>query len=365
MPLRLALVLALSIAGCPEAARPAPGPQEFPVASPSIGATFTREWVGQIHAIRQVELRAHHRGMVEGLGVDEGQQVSRGQLLFTISARGLEQELSKAEAAVASAVAELKAARVAAANTRLLFDNGIVSEAELELAEANVEAVAARVGEAKAEAKHASVRLSFARVQAPFDGVVNRLPHREGSLVLEDDLLTTITDTSEVFVYFRVSEQDYLEHTAMAEADRPAGVRLRLANGSDYPHAGVIDAIEGQFDKDTGTIAFRARFPNPDRILKHGATGKVVIERTDPDAVVIPQSATFEIQENIYTFTVDDDDIVHATRVVPRGRVGTQFVLERGLSPSDRIVLAGAQRLKEGAQIVAITPDVSVSVDRP
>jgi RND family efflux transporter MFP subunit len=361
----LPLALVLSIAGCQEAARPAPDPQEFPVGSPSIGATFTREWVGQIHAIRQVELRAHHRGMVEGLGVDEGQQVSGGQLLFTISARELKQELSKAEAAVASAVAELKAAQVEAANTRLLFDNRIVSESQLELAEANVEALAARVREAKAQAEHASVRLSFARVQAPFDGVVNRLPHREGSLVLEDDLLTTITDTSEVFVYFRVSEQDYLEHTSTAEADRPVGVRLELANGADYPHAGVIDAIEGEFDKSTGSIAFRARFPNPDRILKHGATGKIVIERMDPDAVVIPQSATFEIQENIYTFTVDDDDVVHATRVIPRGRVGSEFVLERGLSPTDRIVLAGAQRLKEGAQIVAIAPDVSADAPVP
>jgi membrane fusion protein (multidrug efflux system) len=359
MPRRFAIALALSLAGCREPTLPAPDAQEFPVGSPSIGATFTREWVAQIHSIRQVELRAHHRGIVEGLGVDEGQQVSRGQLLFTISAWELEQELSKAEAAVARAVAELKGARVEAANTRLLFDNGVVSETNLELAEANVEALAARVSEAKAEEAHAKVRLSFARVRAPFDGFVNRLPHREGSLVLEDELLTTITDTSEVFAYFRVSEQDYLEHTATSEADRPVNVRLRLANGADYPHAGVIDAVEGEFDKRTGTIAFRARFPNPDRILKHGATGKVIIERREPDAVVIPQSATFEIQENIYTFTVDDDDVVHATRVIPRGRIGTAFVLERGLSPTDRIVLAGTQRLKDGTQIVAIASDVA------
>jgi membrane fusion protein, multidrug efflux system len=351
------LAVALFIAGCHEAARPAPEPQEFPVGSPTVGATLTREWVGQIQAIRQVELRAHHRGMVEALGVDEGQTVSRGQLLFTINTRGLEQERLKAEAAVASANAELKAAKVEAANTRLLFDNRIVAEPELELAQAKVEALAASVREAKAEAELASVRLSFARIHAPFDGVVNRLLRREGSLVLEEDLLTTITDTSEVFVYFRVSEQDYLEYTSMAEADRPDHVRLKLANGADYPHAGVIDAIEGEFDEDTGAIAFRARFPNPDRLLKQGATGKIVIEREDPDAVVIPQSATFEIQENVYVFTVDGDDVVHATRVIPLGRVGAEFVLERGLMPTDRIVLEGAQRLKDGAQIVAIAPE--------
>jgi membrane fusion protein (multidrug efflux system) len=355
----LAVVLSIpsSIAGCHEAAPPVPDSQEYLVGRPSVGATLTREWVGQIHAIRQVELRAHHRGMVEALGVDEGQEVTRGQLLFTINTRGLEQERLKAEAAVASANAELKAAKVEAANTRLLFENRVVSEPQLELARANVEALEASVRQAKAEAEIASVRLSFARIHAPFDGVVNRLLRREGSLVLEEDLLTTITDTSEVFVYFRVSEQDYLEHASMAEADRPEHVRLELANGADYPHVGLIDAIEGEFDEGTGAIAFRARFPNPERLLKQGATGKIVIEREAPDAVVIPQSATFEIQENVYVFTVDDDDVVHATRVVPLGRVGTELVLERGLVPTDRIVLEGAQRLEDGAQIVAITPE--------
>lgn len=353
-----AVSFTLFVAGCHEgAARPAPELQELPVGSPSVGATLTQEWVGQIHAIRQVELRAHHRGMVEALGVDEGQTVSRGQLLFTINTRGLEQERLKAEAAVASANAELKAARVEAANTRLLFDNRIVSEPELELAQAKVEALAASVREAKAEAEIASVRLSFARIHAPFDGVVNRLLRREGSLVLEDDLLTTITDTSEVFVYFRVSEQDYLEYATMDEAERPDHVRLKLANGADYPHAGVIDAIEGELDESTGAIAFRARFPNPDRLLKQGATGKIVIEREAPDAVVIPQRATFEIQDNVYVFTVDGDDVVHATRVIPLARVGTELVLERGLVPTDRIVLEGAQRLKDGARIVPLAPE--------
>lgn len=353
----LVVALLTPLAGCHEAARPSPEPQEFPVGSPSVGATLTREWVGRIQAIRQVELRAYHRGMVEALGVDEGQAVTRGQLLFTIDTRGLEQERSKAKAAVARASAELKAAKVEAANTRLLFENRVVSEPELELAQANVDALAARLREAEAEAELASVQLSFAQVHAPFDGVVSRLLRREGSLVLEDDLLATITDTSEVFVYFRVSEQDYLEHAAGAEADRAERVRLELANGAAYPHPGVIDAVEGELDESTGTIGFRARFPNPDRLLKQGATGKIAIERPAPDAVVIPQSATFEIQENLYVFTVDADDVVHARRVIPRGRMGDQFVLDRGLAPTDRIVLEGTQRLEDGARIVTIAPE--------
>jgi membrane fusion protein (multidrug efflux system) len=191
--------------------------------------------------------------------------------------------------------------------------------------------------------------------------VVNRLPHREGSLVLEEDLLTTITDTSEVFVYFRVSEQDYLEHALGAQRDRPQHVRLKLANGIMYPHAGSIDAVEGEFDRSTGNIAFRARFPNPDQLLKQGASGRIVIERADTDAVVIPQSATFEIQEHVYVFTLDDEDVVHATRVFPSARLGAEFVLNSGLSPDDRIVLEGTQRLRDGARIVPVTKTAPIA----
>lgn len=356
-----ALCLASCTVGCHEVEPSVVEPQEFPVATPTEGATLTREWVGEIRAVRHVELRALHRGMIEALGVDEGEHVHRGQLLFTINARLLEQERLKAEAAVASATADVKAARVEATNTRMLFDNGVLSGPPLELAEANLEGLAARVRQAKAEAQHASERLSLARVVAPFDGVVNRLPHREGSLVLEEDLLTTITDASEVFVYFRVSEQDYLAHRSTPQADRPERVRLKLADGTLYPHAGAIDAVEGEFDKNTGSIGFRARFPNPEQLLKHGATGKIVVEREDSDAVVIPQSATFEIQEHIYVFTVDDDAVVHATRVMPSARIGADFVIESGLGPDDRIVIEGAQRLRDGAQIVPIMRNTPIA----
>lgn len=354
-------VLACVVLAC-ACDRPQPSPPEpdaFPVGVPSVGATIARELVGQIHAVRHAEFRAHHRGVVEQLEVDEGERVDKGELMFAISAKELEAEYAQAEAAIASAVAELKAAQVEAGSTRLLLNNRIASKPELELAEARVAALSARVRETKAQAEAAKVRLSFARIHAPFDGVVNRLPNKVGSLVLEDELLTTLADTSEVFLYFRISEQDYLAYVADAEAGRAERVGLRLANGEMYPHAGSIDAIEGEFDDDTGSIAFRARFPNPEGLLKHGATGKVVIEREAPDAVVIPQSATFEIQQNVYVYTVDAHDVVHATRIVPDARVGAMFVLQSGLVPTDRIVLEGAQRLRDGAQIVTLPAEAS------
>ncbi len=348
------LTFVLTSAACQQQEPPTVEPDEYPVGHPSVGARLSRELVAEIHAVRHAEFRAHHRGIVEELGIDEGEEIRGGALMYAISAKELEAERAKAEAAVAVATAELEAAQVEAANTRMLLRNEIASRPELDLAEARVAALTARVREVRAEAQQAAVRLDFARVHAPFDGVVNRLPNKVGSLVLADELITTLADTREVFAYFRVSEQDYLEHMADAEARHEERISLRLANGASYPHPGAIDAVEGEFDRETGTIAFRARFPNPERLLKHGATAKVVIERDAPDAIVVPQSATFEIQEHVYVYTVDASDVVHSTRVTPSARVGDSFVLAAGLEASDRIVLEGAQRLREGTQIVAV-----------
>jgi membrane fusion protein (multidrug efflux system) len=331
-------------------------PDEYPVGVPSVGARLSREFVAEIRAVRHAEFRAHHRGIVEELGVDEGQEIHRGALMFVISAKELEAERAKAEAAVAVAVAELRAAQVEAENTGMLRRNQVASQPELELAEARVEALAARVREARAQAQQAAVRLDFARVRAPFDGVVNRLPNKVGSLVLEDELLTTLADTTEVFAYVRLSERDYLDSMADPSARQAERIGLRLANGAEYPHPGSIDAVEGEIDRETGTIAFRARFPNPEGLLKHGATATVVIERDLPDAVVVPQRATFEIQENVYVYVVDSDAIVHAVRVTPSARLGDAFVIGAGLASTDRIVLEGAQRLRDGMQINAISP---------
>ncbi len=347
------LAVALIVSSCRETPTPSPELEEFPVGAPSVGASFSRAFVGQVQASRYVEFRARHKGVVEQLGVDEGQRVRKGQLLFAISAREFEQERSKAQAAVESASAEWRAAQVEVNNSRLLVENKVMSSAELEVAEAKLAALAAKVREAKATVSQADITLSLSRVYAPFGGVVNRIPRKVGSLVLEDELLTTLTDTSEVFVYFRVSEQEYLELAAMVEEGRREPVALVLANGSAYPHPGYVDTVESEFDKETGNISFRARFPNPDGLLKHGATGKVVVRREDPAAVVVPQSATFEVQENLYVYKVQADGLVQSIRVMPRARIQHGFVVEGGISPADRIVLQGAQRLKDGTRIVA------------
>lgn len=347
-------VLLLVIVGACRPPEPAVDEVEpYVVASARKGGVFEREYVGQVQAVQHVELRSRLKGFIESIAVDEGQRVKAGQLLLTISARELQQEVKKAHAAVESAAAELNAATIERDTTRMLAEKKVVSGPQLALAEARVVSLSAQLEQAKAHEGQAAINLSYGQVRAPFDGVLNRLPRKVGSVVAEEELLTTITNTSEVVVYFRVSEQEYLDWATRPSEERPRSVGLKLANGTPYPAEGVIDAVESEFDRQTGNLAFRARFPNDAGLLKHGATGKVVIRSGVGDALLVPQRATFEVQENVYVYTVDASDTVHATRIVPKHRLGDHFVIESGLTEHDRFVLEGVQQLKEGARIVA------------
>ncbi len=328
----------------------------FPVARPTAGATVERAYVAQVQAVRHVEVRARVRGAIEAVAVDEGRAIAAGQVMFNVNARVAQQQLEANQAAVESAVAELKATELELQNTRGLVEKNIVSEAEFALASARAAVLAAKVKEAEAARQQAAFLLTQATVRAPFAGVVGRLPHKAGSVVNEDELLTTLTDTSEVFVYFRVSEQEYLRHLATSAEGPPRRASFVLADGSPFAPEGVIDAVDSAFDPDSGTIAFRARFPNEGGVLKHGASGKVVLRDEVKDAVVIPQRATFEVQDNVFVFTVDNANIVHATRVTPRFRVNDTFVVEAGLTLADRIVVDGAHRLQDGVTIM-VRPD--------
>jgi membrane fusion protein (multidrug efflux system) len=352
-PMCLAVALACE---APSRQEPPDEAESYSVVTPTVAnVPYEREYVGEIQAAQRVELRPRMKGVVEAVAVDEGQKVKQGQLLFSISARELQQELSKARAATASALAELKTAQIEQASTKMLFDRNIVADSQVEMAESKIRLLEAKVEESRALENQAGINLTYSRLTAPFDGVINRLPKKVGSLVTENDLLTTLTNTSEVFVYFRVSEQEYLEYTSANTKDQPEEVSLRLANGVMYPRPGVIDAIENEIDRETGNLAFRARFPNPDGLLKHGSTGTVVVRSELKDGLMIPQASTFEIQDQLYVYTVGDDNTARARKVVPRLRLKDAFVIESGLDPDERIITEGIQKLRDGSTI-AVRP---------
>ncbi len=192
-----------------------------------------------------------------------------------------------------------------------------------------------------------------------FDGVINRIPYKAGSLVDEGALLTTISNNKEVFAYFNVSEREYLEITSHKNAERKSDVSLMLANNQLYPQKGTIETVEGEFDKTTGNIAFRARFANPDDILKHGSSGKILLNRDFKNAMLIPQKSTFEVQENVYVFIIDKNNVVQLRKIVTPVRLSQLYVVSSGLSADDKFIYEGIQKVKEGDKIVPETVQIS------
>jgi RND family efflux transporter MFP subunit len=326
--------------------------EKFPVTTSLMtDTTYVKEYVADIHSIQNVEIRAKASGFVESIHVDEGHFVQQGQLLFSIGSQQYKQELLKAQAALASALADAKAAEVELNNVRTLVSKSIVSQSEQDLAEAKLEAFKAKIEEAKAHESSANLQLSFAQIKAPFSGQINRIPFKTGSLVDEGSLLTTISNNKEVFVYFNLSEKDYLDYITSKPEERPTEAKLLLANNTLYQHKGKIETIESEFEKSTGNIAFRARFPNPNQILKHGGSGKVLLTTTLKNATIIPQKSTFEIQGNIYVFVVDKESKVQMRKIVPTHALPQVYVISSGLQPDDKFIYEGIQRVKEGDKI--------------
>ena len=312
------------------------------------------DYVADIQAVQNVELRARVPGFLEKVYVDEGQEVKKGQLLFKLNDEEYKEELAKARANLQSALAEAKGIQLEIDRLRMLVEKNVISKTEIDVAQAKLEATNSRIGAARSTVSNASIRLSYTSIRAPFDGIIDRIPHRTGSLIDHGTLLTTASNISAIHVYFNVSENEYLQHIK-TQADSPGTknnkVRLKLADGSPYPYEGEIETVESEFKSGTGSIAFRARFPNPDKTLKHGATGNIILSNAVEDAMLVPQKAVFEIQDKSYVFLVDSTNHISMKSFVPRTRFSNFYIVESGLKPGDRIVLEGIQSVQVGMQI--------------
>lgn len=299
--------------------------------------SLVKEYVCQIRSIRHIELRAQERGYLQEILVDEGKSVRRGQLLFRIMPRLYEAELQRAQA-------EVKFAEIEYLNTRNLADSSIVAPNELALA-------AARLDKAKAELALAEVHLSFTEIRAPFDGMIDRLEVRIGSLVEEGELLTKLSDNSKMWVYFNVPEAEYLDYRVKVKKDSVMAVNLLMANNKPFPYAGMVETIEADFNNETGNIAFRATFPNPDRLLRHGETGSIQMAVPLEDAVIIPQKATFEVLEKKYVYVVDDNNEVVSREITIGTEMPDLYVVNDGITEGDKILLEGLRKVRDHDRI--------------
>ena len=342
----LAALSSIALMGCHQEEHEHHATASLKVTSPKRQATeLTEQYVAQVRAIQHIEMRAMERGYLEGVFVDEGQHLKAGQKMFQLMPRILQAEVAKEQAEADRAELELT-------NTKLLADQDIVSPNELALAKANFARATAQLDLAKAHR-------GLTEIRAPFAGIMGRFMARQGSLLDEGDLLTTMSDNSTVWVYFNVSERDYLRFKAeKTEEQRP--VRLRMANGELFDQPGAIETIEADFDNETGTIAFRAAFPNPDGLLRHGETGTIELTVPFDDALLIPQQATFDVLDRKFVYVVDKAGVLHSVAITVAAELPHIYLVGSGVTADDRILIEGLRKVHEGSTINPVFEDPEV-----
>ncbi|MFC4211301.1 efflux RND transporter periplasmic adaptor subunit [Pedobacter lithocola] len=334
----LGLCALLYVTGCTPKKEEKEEVVTYAVTSPlKIDTSFTKEYVSQIKSVRNIEIRALEKGYLQNIYVDEGQHVRAGQVLFRIMPKMLQAELLKAQAETKSAEIELE-------NTKLLTDKNVVSKNELAMAKAKLQA-------ANAETSLAKMHLGFTEIRAPFDGTIDRIPFKLGSMVDEGALLTSLSDNSQVFAYFNVSEPEYLNYQSAAKVKGQQEVGLLLANNELLKSKGRVEVIESEFNNETGNIAFRARFTNADNLLRNGETGKIQMVVPLKNALVIPQKATYDIQDKTYVFVIDAKNKVHSRAITIASELPDLYVIGDGLALGDKILLEGVQKVKDDDKI--------------
>jgi membrane fusion protein (multidrug efflux system) len=324
-------------------------------------ATVYREFPATVEGKINVEIRPQVDGYLDRIFVDEGSYVKKGQSLFRIDDRTYNEQLNNAKASLATAKANLANAQINLTKIAPLVQNKVVSDVQLKTAQAAYDAAAASVAQAQAMVQSAEINVGYTLIKAPVDGYIGRIPLKTGSLVgrTTPNALTVISEIKEVFAYFSFSENDFLEfknqfkgNTIEEKIQSIPPVELVLPDGSVYPQKGKVQLVAGQFDNSIGAISFRAVFPNADRLLRSGNTGKVRISQLLGDAQVVPQEATFEIQDKVFVFALGDSNKVMSKPIVVSGKTGSYYFVEDGLKTGEKIVFSGTGNLRDGMKIV-------------
>ena len=311
--------------------------------------SLIREYVCQIRAIQHIEVRALERGYLEKILVDEGQLIRKGQQMFQILPIVYQAEFKQA-------AAEARVAEIEYLNTKALADSNVVSKNELALAKA-------RYDKAQAEMALAQAHLGFTKITAPFDGIMDRLNVRLGSLLEEGEILTTLSDNRSMWVYFNVPEAQYLNFKSSKSNDSLIPVMLRMANNELFAQPGMVTTIEADFNSETGNIAFRATFPNKDGLLRHGETGNILMKEDLKNVLLIPQKATFEILDKLYVYVIGKDHKVRSRQIKVIAELPHLYAVSDGIAEDDTILLEGIRKVRENQRIEYrhIGPDSAIS----
>jgi membrane fusion protein (multidrug efflux system) len=350
-----------------------PPPQLPVIIVTSQSATTYQEYPASLEGSRDIEIRPQVDGYLDRIYVDEGAHVKKGQLLFKINARPYIEQLNNANALYAAAKASLENAEINVNKLQPLVQNNVISDVQLKSAQAAYNAAKASVAQAAAAVQSARINVGYTSITAPANGYVGKIPLKTGSLVREsaDDPLTVLSETRDIHAYFSMSEINFLQfkdqypgNTLEQKIKQMPPVELVLASDSVYSEKGKVELAEGQFNKTTGTINFRAKFPNAEGILRSGNTGKIRIARSLSNSIIVPQESTFELQDKIFVYTVADSNKIVTKPIAVSGKTTNYYFVSNGVNPGEKIVLSSQSTLMMGGlrDGMPITPQM-VSTD--
>lgn len=355
------VIIALASCGSPQQAQVAPPAPSLPVAEVQTGTQTTyQEYPASIEGTVNVEVRPQVSGTLDKVFVDEGAYVSAGQPIFKINELPYRSALNNALASLHAAEAAQGNAQIEVDKLTPLVENKVVSDYQLKTAKASYKVATANIESAKANVSTAQINLGYTLIKAPVSGYIGRLERKQGSLVGPQDLaaLTELSDVHEVHVYFALGEKDFVAfkeqypgETIKDKLKKLPFVSLLLADGTEYVKHGKIDIVDGQFDKTTGAITVRATFSNPQGLLRSGNTGKIRLSLEHKDALIVPESATVDMQDKVFVFTVGDSSKVKKQAINIIGKNGDNYLVKDGVKAGDQIVLSGIDKLQEGMVI--------------
>ena len=340
--------------------RPSFGDNEYPVVTVGTkSAAMQTTYPATIKGVQDVQICPKVQGFITQINVKEGQTVGAGQVLFVLDNATYQAQVRQMQASVNTAQAACNTSKLSYENSQKLYENKVIGDFELQSATNAYESAKAGLAQAQAALASAKEMLSFCYVKSPAAGVVGTLPLKVGALVNTASVLTTVSNISQMEVYFSMTEKDVL---AMSKSGEGLGampaVKLQLNDGTVYELEGKVTKMSGVIDQSTGTVQMIALFQNPQKLLKSGGSGSIIIPHDNDSAIVIPQSCVMEVQNKKFVYTVGDDNKVKYTeiKVAPQND-GNSYIVTDGLKVGDKYVTNGITKLTDGMEIVQITPE--------
>ena len=341
------------------------GPMPFPVETiKNVSVTIYEQYATNIEGVQNIEIRPKVDGFIDEVYIDEGQQVKKGQLLFKLSGETLNQQANVAKANIAVAEAQVVSAQVEVDKVKPLVEKNIISQIQLKSAESNLNAIQAQLVAAQAQYQNAIENLAYTMIKSPVDGIVGSLPYKVGSLVGRTELkpLTTVSNITNMYAYFTLNEKQLLKFNRQLNGSRIADkikqlpkVDLVLADGTLYEHKGKIETINGMVNPRTGSISYKAIFPNPDNLLRSGISGTIKMPSTLNEVVLIPQKSTFELQGKRFVYLLGKDNKIQSKEIIVSNTTDTHFIIKGGVEQGQIFIADGLIKLREGMEIIPQT----------